>query len=108
MELSQHSAKKLCHKVTASFSVSFVFVSSVVLTLNRQERIQIVCSGHQTKSNDRCISLGEENLAWDILDELSHAERFDMVLLFLSSKDKKGENVFAVDIRVHSSPFLTG
>ena len=52
-----------------------------------------MCLGNQTKSNDHCIALGEENLAWNILDQLSHVERFDMVLLFMSSKEKKGENV---------------
>ena len=47
----------------------------------------------QTKSNDRYILLGEDNLAWDILEQLSHVERFDMVVLFMSSKEKEGENV---------------
>jgi len=35
------------------------------------------------------VPQGEENLAWDILEQLSHVERFDMVLLFMSSKEKK-------------------
>ena len=39
------------------------------------------------------IVTGEEKLACHILEELSHVERFDMVLLFMSSKEKKGEKL---------------
>ncbi|XP_066023356.1 RNA polymerase II-associated protein 3-like [Pocillopora verrucosa] len=35
------------------------------------------------------VPQGEEKLACHILGELSHVERFDMVLLFMSSKEKK-------------------
>lgn len=35
------------------------------------------------------VPQGEEKLACHILEELSHVERFDMVLLFMSSKEKK-------------------
>lgn len=45
-------------------------------------------------------------MAWDILEQLSHAERFDMVLLFMSSKEKKGENV-RQSLSVSNSTFLT-
>lgn len=31
---------------------------------------------------------GEESLAFDILEQLTHVERFDMVLLFMSAKEK--------------------
>jgi len=35
------------------------------------------------------VPQGEENLAWDILEQLSHVQRFDMVVLFMSSKEKE-------------------
>ena len=38
------------------------------------------------------LFLGEEKLACDILEQLSHVERFDMVLLFMSAKDKNGKD----------------
>lgn len=34
------------------------------------------------------VPQGEEKLACDILEQLSHVERFDMVLLFMSAKEK--------------------
>lgn len=34
------------------------------------------------------IPQGEESLACDILEQLTHVERFDMVLLFMSAKEK--------------------
>ncbi|XP_078383577.1 sperm-associated antigen 1-like [Oculina patagonica] len=39
--------------------------------------------------NQEIMPQGEEKLAWDILEQLSQAERFDMVLLFMSSKEKR-------------------
>ena len=36
------------------------------------------------------LNIGEESLAFDILEQLTHVERFDMVLLFMSAKDKNG------------------
>ena len=36
------------------------------------------------------LNLGEESLAFDILEQLTHVERFDMVLLFMSAKEKNG------------------
>jgi len=36
------------------------------------------------------LNLGEESLAYDILEQLTHVERFDMVLLFMSAKEKNG------------------
>ena len=42
------------------------------------------------------IFLGEEKLACDILEQLSHVERFGMVLLFMSATEKNGKGVFIV------------
>ena len=39
------------------------------------------------------IVTGEEKLACHILEELSHVERFDMALLFMPSREKKGEKL---------------
>lgn len=36
------------------------------------------------------LNIGGESLAFDILEQLTHVERFDMVFLFMSAKEKNG------------------
>ena len=53
------------------------------------------------------IFLGEEKLACDILEQLSHVERFDMVLLFMSPTEKNGKGVFIVKRRDRFQVMIT-
>lgn len=59
--------------------------------------------------NQEIIPQGEEKLACNILEELSHVERFDMVLLFMSSKEKKElQQLFSkLQVAREQKPFVT-